>query len=242
MQRYDPAADTVTAMAPMPTGNFAHAVAAQGTKIYVLGGAVDGFGGTTNLIYDTATNTWSSGAAVPTAVQYPAAASDGTYVYLLGGNTTNLNLVQRYDPAANTWTTRATMLTGRGGPAAFFDGTEDLGRRRRLDPVLPEHRGVQPDREHVDGRAGDDDRRAHGPARPSATTWPSRPAAGTGTTPRSPSGSPSVGHRRHHHRRLRHRRRRRLQGRRRLHRLQGRRVGRRTSSSCTRIPARPLSS
>ena len=78
MQRYDPVANTVTAMAPMPTGNFAHAVAAQGTKIYVLGGAVDGFAGTTNLIYDTVANTWSTGAAVPTAVQYPAAASDRT--------------------------------------------------------------------------------------------------------------------------------------------------------------------
>jgi N-acetylneuraminic acid mutarotase len=96
MQRYDPAANTVTAMAPMPVGNFAHAVVAQGTKVYVLGGSSTGIAGSTNYIYDTVANTWSSGAAVPTAVQYPAAASDGTYIYLLGGNTTDHNIV--HDP------------------------------------------------------------------------------------------------------------------------------------------------
>ena len=40
-------------------GNFANAVAAQGTKIYVLGGSSTGIAGNTNMIYDTGTNTWT---------------------------------------------------------------------------------------------------------------------------------------------------------------------------------------
>lgn len=122
MQRFDPLADVVTMVAPMPAANYAHAVTALDGKIYVLGGWETGTAGTTNYIYDVASNTWDSGAPLPTAVHYPAAATDGVYIYVLGGNVADLATVQRYDPASDSWEMLPDMNRGRGGAAAFFDG------------------------------------------------------------------------------------------------------------------------
>ena len=145
----------------------------QGTKIYVLGGAVDWVRGhdEPDLRHRRRTR-WSTGAAVPTAVQYPAAASDGTYVYLLGGNTTNLNIVQRYDPAANTWTTRANDAHRPGRPGCVLRRHERLGRRRWLDELTSR----APSRTTRPRTPGPPVRRwppaCARSARPSATTWP----------------------------------------------------------------------
>ena len=150
MQKYDPVTDTVTTGAPMPVGNFAHGVAAQGTKVYVLGGSATGVAGTTNLIYDTVADTWSTGAAVPTAVGYPTAVSDGTYVYLLGGNTTYLNIVQRYNPATKRVGYPRDHASGARWAGVVLRRHECLGRRRRLDRLLRQHRVVQPGGECLD--------------------------------------------------------------------------------------------
>ncbi|MCX6356299.1 MAG: hypothetical protein NT045_00195 [Candidatus Aureabacteria bacterium] len=126
LQTFDPTANAVSTLAPMPAANASHAVAAIGNKIYVLGGSAVGAAGTTNYCYDIAANTWTSGAAVPTAVRRVGGATDGTYIYLIGGTDVadaKLRIVQRYNPATNTWNAIAPLTTVRGGPAAFFDGT-----------------------------------------------------------------------------------------------------------------------
>jgi len=121
MQRFNPLANSVSLMAPMPKGNSAHAVVAAGKRVYVLGGSASG-PGTTNYFYDTEGDSWAAGSPVPTPVSYAAAAYDGTYIYLVGG-TGDSNAVQRYNPLTDQWDTAAPMLTGRAGPAAFYDGT-----------------------------------------------------------------------------------------------------------------------
>ncbi len=123
LQRYDVVSDSVSALAPMPAPNSAHAAVAHAGRLHVLGGSGDGQAGYTHYVFDPAAGSWSDGAPLLRAVRYAAAASDGTYIYLIGGDTTDLITVQRYEPASNLWTEAPIMDTGRGGAGAFFDGT-----------------------------------------------------------------------------------------------------------------------
>jgi Kelch motif len=112
--RYDPATDSWTPLAPMPTG------AAMGVgvyypptnKIYVFGGA--DFDADVNYdltqIYDIATDTWSSGAPMPDVRSFSAGgyvSANGRIYILSGYNTGFVDSAQpntwEYDPVANTW-------------------------------------------------------------------------------------------------------------------------------------------
>lgn len=57
-ERYHPATDTWTTMAPMPTARSASAVAELGGKIYVMGGEIPGLYAN-NEVYDVATDSWT---------------------------------------------------------------------------------------------------------------------------------------------------------------------------------------
>jgi N-acetylneuraminic acid mutarotase len=102
--RYDPIANTWTALASMTTGPdyLFHAEYGGNGKIYVMGGEN---GGTLNRIYDIATNTWSAGAPVPECVlDYGHAYYNGK-VYVIGGWACGAasSAVYAYDVASNTW-------------------------------------------------------------------------------------------------------------------------------------------
>ena len=115
--RYDPAADTWTALAPMTTGPdyLFHAESGGNGKIYVMGGLGVG---TMNRVYDIATNTWSAGAPVPIAVYDHGHAYWNGKIYMLGGIVGGVasNVVYSYDVAANTWSAPLAPL-----PQAEFD-------------------------------------------------------------------------------------------------------------------------
>jgi len=129
---YDPANDSWTTKAPIPTGVGGYASAVVDNKIYVIGGRSIMYYSGTDLIYnltqiyDPETDTWSYGASIPVPV-YGAGAGATTSVlapkriYVLGGDTSpgpNLgytNLTQVYDPETDVWTTGTPMLAPRYG-------------------------------------------------------------------------------------------------------------------------------
>ena len=115
--RYDPSANTWTALASMPTGPdyLCHAEYGGNGKIYVMGG---GNGGTLNRIYDIATNSWSAGAPVPEAVYDHGHAYWNGKIYVIGGIVFGIawNAVYAYDVATNTWSAPLSP-----SPQAEFD-------------------------------------------------------------------------------------------------------------------------
>lgn len=131
---YDPATDTWTLRAPIPTRRGG-ASAVVNRKIYVVGGCLsDCRINTTNLLeaYDPDDDSWSTLPPMPTArVGHAAAALNGK-LFVVGGVPAclpclpQLRSIEVYDPVFNTWdttTTRAPMPTGReGASAAVIDG------------------------------------------------------------------------------------------------------------------------
>jgi len=125
---YDPANDSWTTKAPIPTGVGGYASAVVDNKICVIGGRNIPSNTIYNLtqIYDPETDTWSYGASIPVPV-YGAGAGATTSVlapkriYVLGGDTSpgpNIgytNLTQVYDPETDLWTTGTPMLAPRYG-------------------------------------------------------------------------------------------------------------------------------
>ena len=90
--RYNPASNTWTTLASMPTPAYAPSVAVLNGKVYVLGGADGGNNGlTANRIYDITAGTWSSGTPLPAPRAYMAVGVFNNRIYVTGRN------VQRAD-------------------------------------------------------------------------------------------------------------------------------------------------
>ncbi|MFC1712382.1 sigma-70 family RNA polymerase sigma factor [Candidatus Poribacteria bacterium] len=149
VEAYEPATDTWTTKADMPTARYYHAACVVDGRIYVSGGATKWGERSGNWaevptveVYDTATDTWTRASDMPRARHgHSASAVDGK-MYIIGGQdgeTIKLweegklegdkledlfSIVYVYDPATDMWTTAADPLpTARGGPtAAVVDG------------------------------------------------------------------------------------------------------------------------
>ncbi len=122
LDRYDPATDTWTSLADMPTGRAGLGVAVVGNAIYAIGGRTGASpcsGGTLDTVerYDIATDTWSTVASLPSARSDLAAVAHGGRIYVFGGCTdfgTVLADVDVYNPTTDTWSTApADMITAR---------------------------------------------------------------------------------------------------------------------------------
>ena len=119
-EEYDPATDTWTTKADMPTARWGSSASVVNGKIYVFGGTV---GGTERVFstveeYDPATDTWKTKADMPTARWSLSTSVVNGKIYAIGGDPkgqSNTSTVEEYDPAADTWTTRADMPTSRFG-------------------------------------------------------------------------------------------------------------------------------
>jgi hypothetical protein len=107
--RWNPATETWTQLADMPTGKQNIQGAYWNGKIYVPGGYI-GSHITENAIYDIATNTWTTGAPLPAAQSGQTAAYNGK-IYNIGGNPGPQSTVTVYDIATNTWSTAASLPT-----------------------------------------------------------------------------------------------------------------------------------
>ncbi len=123
---YDPATDTWTRGANMPTARYLATATEVNGKIYVIGGRTldaSGSGGPVdaNEEYDPATNTWATKAPIPQAVRGHAAGAYNGKVYVFGGNTgTYQKTVRIYDPATNSWSSGAQMDKARAYGQVVF--------------------------------------------------------------------------------------------------------------------------
>jgi len=124
-EEYDPATDTWTYKAAMPTPRAVFAVAVYQNKIYCIGGKTsDDYTGV-NEVYDPATNTWETKTPLPTARSWLTGNVVNGKIYLVGGYP-NRTLNEVYDPATDSWTTETpapnALIFGFDKPAsAVFD-------------------------------------------------------------------------------------------------------------------------
>jgi N-acetylneuraminic acid mutarotase len=108
--------------------NSEMAVAAVGTKIYVLGGYPSSRTPVNTLqIYDTATGTWKRGAIYPITIHHPVTVGVGGKLYSLGGQISlsgqsDTSRTFEYDPERDAWRELAPMPTARGGGAGAAVG------------------------------------------------------------------------------------------------------------------------
>jgi hypothetical protein len=109
MNRYDPATNTYTAMAPFTVGTWNQAAVYLNGKIYKFAGTGPATASNQALeIYDIASNTWTLGANYPEAMSFVSAFTSGGFIYAGGGiNSGGSGLASlktfRYDPLGNTW-------------------------------------------------------------------------------------------------------------------------------------------
>ena len=97
---YNPATNTWSTKAPMPSARFRAAGQVINGRLYVVGGNdAAGVVLATTLAYDPATNQWSTKAAMPTARTRLGAAVVNNQLYAVGGWATNdFAKVEKYTP------------------------------------------------------------------------------------------------------------------------------------------------
>ena len=120
--RFNPADDTWTERAPLPTARGGLAVTTLQGKLY----AVSGYDGQRNPaaveVYDPARDQWTAAAPLPTPRDHLAAVSIDETLYAIGGRVgldyrENLSTVEAYQAEANEWIPKADMPTARSGIA-----------------------------------------------------------------------------------------------------------------------------
>jgi N-acetylneuraminic acid mutarotase len=124
--RFDPIANTWTALASVPDLNNATASAVYApnvNKLYVFGGtriSTATVVGTTRT-YDIASNTWGTAMPMPDVRGFMGSGYYNGKIYLIGGYSTgnidpSFGQVWQYDPVLNTWdTSRMSMPITLGG-------------------------------------------------------------------------------------------------------------------------------
>lgn len=108
-EEYDPATDTWTYKASMPTPRAYFAIAVCQDKIYCLSNGV-------NEVYDPVTDSWETKTPLPIALDVMQANVLDDKIYLIGyvsGNSSSsgsrMPLTKVYDPATDSWITKAHM-------------------------------------------------------------------------------------------------------------------------------------
>ena len=123
LQRYNPATNTWTTLAPAPLAQGMGSLIYSPTtnKLYLFGGAdfVAGVTFNTLYIYDIASNTWSTGAVMPDVRGFMASGYSNGHAYLVGGYSTGnitpaFSQVWDYNISAGTYTTRTPMPAPNG--------------------------------------------------------------------------------------------------------------------------------
>jgi N-acetylneuraminic acid mutarotase len=132
---YDPATDSWSQMAPIPTPVMGYASAVLDNKIYIISGGHNGGPDYKPInqvqIFDPETNQWTNGTSIPTGVAYSGAcATQGLLapkrIYVIGGTTNyyfregysaraSVNLNQVYEPETRNWSVATSMPTSRYG-------------------------------------------------------------------------------------------------------------------------------
>lgn len=104
LEVYDPASDTWTQKAALPTPRSGFSVCVVNNLIYAFGGMKDGLLTTTEA-YDPQTDTWIAKAPMPGARKGLALAVINGIVYLAGGSNDSgpIGTTYAYDPMHDTW-------------------------------------------------------------------------------------------------------------------------------------------
>ena len=116
VEAYDPASNTWTTKASMPTARWGLATEVVNGVIYAMGG-YDSSNNSVGTVeaYDPVSDTWTTKTSMPTARDLLGASMANGVIYAVGGyNGTFLGTVEAYDPSSNTWATKASMPTARG--------------------------------------------------------------------------------------------------------------------------------
>jgi hypothetical protein len=144
-EEYDPATDTWSFKASMPTPRASFGVAVYQGKIYCIGG----FTGVENAkyvlsganeVYDPTTDTWETKASMPTPrMGMQANLVDGA-IYVIGGDS-GANEV--YNPATDSWTTKASMPTAPGLIWAWSCTSVDVDNKIHVIGAFPRSKSHQ---------------------------------------------------------------------------------------------------
>lgn len=157
VEEYDPATDTWTRKADMPTARRQLVVVAVNGRIYAIGG-VDFTSDTSALVYsyateeyDPATDTWAAKAPIPTGGgvnnhlgnRFIGGAAANGKIYIAAYSNPGspwITQAHEYDPATNTWTSRTAPPFGYTRYAVASHGNKvyalsDIGEFAEYDPA-----------------------------------------------------------------------------------------------------------
>jgi hypothetical protein len=115
VEAYDPATDSWTTRASLPTPRTHLAAAAVNGIIYAVGGSGSGIVATVEA-YDPATDTWTPRAPLPVPMYGMRLAVVGGKLYSIGSDDFLTTRVDIYDPVADRW------AAGRSLPAPHMNG------------------------------------------------------------------------------------------------------------------------
>ena len=136
VEAYDPAANSWTTKAAMPTPRADLAIGVVNGILYAAGGDIVAIPGPADFdartpaveAFDPATDTWTTKASMPTpraglaigvvhGILYAVGGSGAVNGILFAVDYDSAGTVVAYDPAANSWTPKATMPTRRSLPS-----------------------------------------------------------------------------------------------------------------------------
>jgi len=102
VEEYDPATDTWTEKADMPTPRWGHSASVINGEIYAIGGSQDEITALSVVEeYDPVTDTWTERTDIPTARRYFSTSAVNEKIYAIGGATAKgvyTSSVEEYDP------------------------------------------------------------------------------------------------------------------------------------------------
>lgn len=120
VEEYDPAANSWTTKAPLPSGLHHAGAAAAGGKLYVIGGYTRSLLNVwhpvaTVYMYDPAKNAWTERSPMPTPRGALAVVEHQGKLYAIGGydGSNNIAALEVYDPATDSWGTKPPLPTPR---------------------------------------------------------------------------------------------------------------------------------
>ncbi len=118
MDVYDPAKDSWTTKADIPTPRVMGSACVFDKRIYFMGGVKGDVHNpplATMEEYDPATDTWTRKADMPTPRDFLSASVVGGRIYAVGGGIVGdtFSVVEEYDPVTDTWTRRTDMSVRR---------------------------------------------------------------------------------------------------------------------------------
>ncbi len=120
--RYDPVANTWSALASLPAADYNGAAVYASGKVYLFGGTNGSTVSATTSIYDVAANSWSTGAPLPAPREQMGAGYAGGKIYIAGGSDSQSinpqSTLFSYDVTSGTWTTLAPMPQALAGPGS----------------------------------------------------------------------------------------------------------------------------